>query len=176
MYTIKKVLLSEEEIAQKVNELGERITQDYQDKELVLIGILKGAVVFMADLMRRIELPLTYDFMDVSSYEGTTTTGEVRILKDLSTSVEGKDILIVEDIIDTGLTLNYLVKILRERGAQSVTIVTLLSKPKRRRIDLFVKYMGFEIPDEFVVGYGMDYLDKYRSLPNICVLDTGSCQ
>lgn len=171
MSDIKGILIREEEIHSKIKELGEKITQDYKERDLLLVGILKGAVVFLADLMRKIELPVSYDFMDVSSYEGSTTTGEVRILKDLSTSVEGKDILIVEDIIDTGLTLNYLTKVLQERGAQSVSIVTLLSKPKRRRINVFVKYVGFEIPDEFVIGYGMDYDDKYRNLPDICILD-----
>ncbi|MDO5715201.1 MAG: hypoxanthine phosphoribosyltransferase [Tissierellia bacterium] len=171
MSDIKKVLITETEIQEKISELAKKITTDYKDKDLLLVGILKGAIVFMADLMREIKLPLTFEFMDIVSYEGSTTTGEVRILKDLSTSVEGKDILIVEDIIDTGLTLNYLTQVLKSRGAHSVSIVTLLSKPKRRRIDIFVKYVGFEIPDEFVIGYGMDFNEKYRNLPNISILD-----
>ena len=125
----------------------------------------------MADIMRKIDLDLEYDFMDVSSYQGTRSMGEVRILKDISTSIVGKDILIVEDIIDTGITLSYLTKVLKSRGANSIEIVTMLSKPSRRKIDLPVKYNGFEIEDYFVIGYGMDYDEKYRALPYIGILD-----
>ncbi|MBU5668915.1 hypoxanthine phosphoribosyltransferase [Peptoniphilus sp. MSJ-1] len=171
MAEIKRVLFSEEEIQKKVNELGEEITKDYKGKKVFLLGILKGAVPFMADLMRKIDLDLEYDFMDVSSYEGTASRGEVRILKDISTSIDGKNILIVEDIIDTGVTLSYLSKILSSRGAASIEIVTLLSKPERRKVDLPVKYNGFVIEDEFVIGYGMDFNEKYRGLPYIGILD-----
>ena len=171
MSDIKEVLISEEEIQNKVKELGKKITEDYRDKNLFLLGILKGAVPFMADIMRKIDLDLEYDFMDVSSYQGTRSLGEVRILKDISTSIVGKDILIVENIIDTGITLNYLTKVLKSRGANSIEIVTMLSKPSRRKVDLPVKYNGFEIEDNFVIGYGMDYDEKYRALPYIGILD-----
>lgn len=171
MAEIKRVLFSEEEIQKKVKELGEEITKDYKGKKVFLLGILKGAVPFMADLMRKIDLDLEYDFMDVSSYAGTTSRGEVRILKDISTSIDGKNIIIVEDIIDTGVTLSYLSKILSSRGAASIEIVTLLSKPERRKVDLPVKYNGFVIEDEFVIGYGMDFDEKYRGLPYIGILD-----
>ncbi|MDU5099800.1 MAG: hypoxanthine phosphoribosyltransferase [Peptoniphilus grossensis] len=171
MSDIKEVLITEEEIQNKVKELGEKITEDYRDKDLFLLGILKGAVPFMADIMRKIDLDLEYDFMDVSSYQGTRSMGEVRILKDISTSIVGKDILIVEDIIDTGITLSYLTKVLKSRGANSIEIVTMLSKPSRRKIDLPVKYNGYEIEDHFVIGYGMDYDEKYRALPYIGILD-----
>ncbi|MFR8926877.1 hypoxanthine phosphoribosyltransferase [Peptoniphilus senegalensis] len=171
MSDIKEVLFTEEEIQNKVRELGEKITEDYRNKDLFLLGILKGAVPFMADIMRRIDLDLEYDFMDVSSYQGTRSMGEVRILKDISTSIVGKDILIVEDIIDTGVTLSYLTKVLKSRGANSIEIVTMLSKPSRRQIELPVKYNGYEIEDNFVIGYGMDYDEKYRALPFIGILD-----
>ena len=171
MSEIKEVLYSEEEIKEKVKELGERIREDYKDKNLLLLGILKGCVPFMADIMRSIDLDLEYDFMDVSSYQGTRSMGEVRILKDISTNIVDKDILIVEDIIDTGVTLSYLTKLLRSRGAKSVEIVTMLSKPSRRKVDLAVKYNGYEIDDHFVIGYGMDYNERFRGLPYIGILD-----
>ena len=157
MTEIKEILFTREEIQKKVQELGKIISNDYKGKKLILVGILKGAVPFMADLMREIDLDLEYDFMDVSSYSGTTSVGEVRILKDISTHIEGKDVLFVEDIIDTGLTLSYLTDLFKSRAANSVAITTLLSKPKRRKIDIYVKYIGYEIEDKFVVGYGMDY-------------------
>ena len=171
MTEIKEILFTREEIQKKVQELGKIISNDYEGKKLILVGILKGAVPFMADLMREIDLDLEYDFMDVSSYSGTTSVGEVRILKDISTHIEGKDVLFVEDIIDTGLTLSYLTDLFKSRAANSVAITTLLSKPKRRKIDIYVKYIGYEIEDKFVVGYGMDYNEKFRSLPYIGVLD-----
>ena len=171
MSEIKEVLYSEEEIKEKVKELGERIREDYKDKNLLLLGILKGCVPFMADIMRSINLDLEYDFMDVSSYQGTRSMGEVRILKDISTNIVDKDILIVEDIIDTGVTLSYLTKLLRSRGAKSVEIVTMLSKPSRRKVELPVKYNGYEIDDHFVIGYGMDYNERFRGLPYIGILD-----
>lgn len=171
MSDIKEVLYSEEEIRAKVKELGERITEDYKGKKLFLLGILKGCVPFMADIMRSIDLELEYDFMDVFSYQGTRSMGEVRILKDISTSIVDKDILIVEDIIDTGVTLSYLTKILKSRGARSIEIVTMLSKPSRRKVELPVKYNGYEIDDHFVIGYGMDYNERFRGLPYIGILD-----
>ncbi|MGH2277473.1 hypoxanthine phosphoribosyltransferase, partial [Streptococcus uberis] len=148
----------------KVKELGEEITKDYQGKELMLVGILKGAAIFMADLARNIKIPVTMDFMAVSSYGNSTkSSGVVRIIKDLDSNVEGKHILIVEDIIDTGLTLGYLTDNLKKRGASSVRICTLLDKPERRKVNVPVDYRGFVIPDEFVVGYGIDYAEKYRN-------------
>lgn len=168
---IKQVLLSEEEIKDKVKELGAIITNDYKGKDLIIVGILKGAVVFMSDLCREIKLPVLMDFMAVSSY-GTSSlsTGEVRIIKDLDFSVENKHVLIVEDIIDTGHTLSYLSDNLRKRGANSVKIATLLDKPDRRKTDVPVDYLGFEIPDDFVVGYGLDYAEQYRNLPYVAAL------
>lgn len=172
----KEVLVSSEEIEKKVKELGEEITKDYQGKELMLVGILKGAAIFMADLARNIEIPVTMDFMAVSSYGNSTkSSGVVRIIKDLDSNVEGKHILIVEDIIDTGLTLGYLTDNLKKRGASSVRICTLLDKPERRKVNVPVDYRGFVIPDEFVVGYGIDYAEKYRNLPDIFSIEEESC-
>lgn len=168
---IKTILVSEEDINKKVKELGKILTEDYKGKELIVVGILKGAVVFMSDLCREIKLPILMDFMAVSSYgKSSVSTGEVRIVKDLDYSVENKDILIVEDIIDTGYTLSYLTDNLRKRGASSVKIITLLDKPDRRKADVHVDYLGFEIPDEFVVGYGLDYAEQYRNLPYVAAL------
>lgn len=168
---IKQILLSEEDIIKRVKEIGSDITKDFQGKDLVMIGILKGAVIFMSELCKNINLPIAIDFMGVSSYgKATRTTGEVRIVKDLDASVEGKDILVVEDIIDTGLTLSYLTDNLEKRGANSVKIVTLLDKPSRRKENVKVDYIGFEVPDEFVVGYGLDYAETYRNLPFIGIL------
>lgn len=168
---IKEVLVSEADIKNRVKELGEIITNDYKDKDLIVIGILKGAVIFMSDLCRQIKLPIQMDFMAVSSYgKSSFSTGEVRIIKDLDYSVENKDILIVEDIIDTGYTLSYLTDNIKKRGANSVKIVTLLDKPERRKADVPVDYLGFAIPDEFVVGYGLDYSEQYRNLPYVAAL------
>ncbi|NLN14428.1 MAG: hypoxanthine phosphoribosyltransferase [Tissierellia bacterium] len=168
---VKEVLLSEEEIEARVKELGKEITKDYEGKNLLVVGILKGAVIFMAELCKHIDLPIMIDFMAVSSYGSSTeSTGEVKIIKDLDFSVEGKDVLIVEDIIDTGLTLSYLSEILKKRGANSVRIATLLDKPDRRNIEVKVDYLGFSIPDEFVVGYGLDYAELYRNLPYIAAI------
>lgn len=168
---IKEVLVSEEDIAVRVKELGQEITEDYQDKNLMLVGILKGAVIFMADLARSIKIPAKLDFMAVSSYgRSAVSTGEVRIIKDLDFSVENKDILIVEDIIDTGYTLAYLIDNLKKRGAKSVKVCTLLDKPERRKADVHVDYLGFAIPDEFVVGYGLDYDEIGRNLPHVAAL------
>ena len=168
---IEEVLISEEEIQAKVKELGEQLATDYKDKFPLAIGVLKGAMPFMADLLKRVDAHLEMDFMDVSSY-GTAqvSSGEVKIIKDLNTSVEGRDILIVEDIIDSGLTLSYLVELFRYRKAKSIKIVTLLDKPTGRKADIQADYVGFIVPDAFVVGYGLDYIEKYRNLPYVGVL------
>jgi hypoxanthine phosphoribosyltransferase len=168
---IKKILITEEELQSKVAELGAQITKDYEGKDLLLVCVLKGAVIFVSDLMRKIELPLDIDFMAISSYgSNTQSSGVVRILKDLNSSIEGRHVLIVEDIIDSGLTLSYLVENLKSRGPKSVEICTILDKPTRREKYIDIKYTGFRVPDEFVVGYGLDYAEKYRNLPYIAVL------
>lgn len=168
---IKEVLVTEDQIQSKIKELGERITNDYEGKNLMLVGILKGAVMFLSDLARNIKLPVMIDFMAVSSYGNSSeSTGIVRIIKDLESSIDGKDILIVEDIIDTGLTLSYLTDNLKKRRAKSVRIVTLLDKPERRKVEVPVDYTGFVIPDEFVIGYGIDYAEQYRNLPFVASL------
>ena len=169
---VAEVLIGEEQIRQKVIELGARLSADYLGRELTLVSVLKGSLPFMADLMRAISIPVTIDLMEVSSYGGTATetSGLVRILKDLSASIEGRDVLIVEDIIDTGLTLNYLVRYLKGKSPRSLRICTLLDKPARRLVEIPIDYRGFEIPDQFVVGYGLDYGERYRNLPYIGVL------
>ena len=168
---LSKVLVTREEIHSAVKKLGQQITADYQGKSPVVIGILKGAVVFYSDLIREIDLPLRTEFMAVSSYgSATKTTGVVKVLKDLDRDIVGQDVLIVEDIVDSGMTLSYLKKMLTDRGAASIKIVTLLDKPARRRVDLKADYFCFIIPDEFVVGYGLDYDEKYRNIPDIGVL------
>lgn len=169
---LDRILLTREEIAGKVRELGQQITRDYAGKSPVLVCILKGASVFFTDLIREIDLPLTLDFMAISSYgSATKTSGVVRILKDLDNDILGKDVIVVEDIVDSGVTLSYLTKLLMQRGAKSLRIATLLDKPERRKVkDLKVDYMCFHIPDAFVVGYGLDYDQVYRNLPDIGVL------
>ena len=169
---ILKVLVTEEQLKAKVQELGEQITRDYEGKNLLLVSILKGSVVFMADIMRAIKVPNAIDFMVVSSYGGanTTTTGLVKIIKDLDSDLTGKDVLIVEDILDTGVTLSNLVPMLKMRNPNSVKICTILDKPSRRKADIQPDYEGFQVPDEFVVGYGLDYDEKYRNLPYVGVL------
>ena len=168
---IQEVLLTEQMLKDKVAELGAAITRDYADKEIFAIGILRGAVVFMADLIRAIERPVQIDFMAVSSYGmQADSSGIVRILKDLDSSITGKHVLIIEDIIDSGQTLSYLIKNLPERKPASIQLCTLMNNPERRKVDLPVKYVGFEIPNEFVVGYGLDYAEKYRNLPYLGVL------
>lgn len=170
---VKEVLIGSEEIQSKVRELGARITEDYRGDALLLVGILNGSVVVLSDLMRHIELPCEIDFMDVSSYgAGTTSSGEVEILKDLDRSVAGRHLVIVEDIVDTGFTLSRLRDSLLPRGIASLEILTLLSKPSRREVEVDIKYLGFEVPDEFVVGYGIDYAGSYRNLPDVCVLES----
>lgn len=168
---VKEVLVTSEEIDAKVKELGKQITEDYRGKNLMLVGILKGAVIFMAELAKNIDMPILMDFMAVSSYgKSSTSTGVVRIIKDLDCSIEDKDILIIEDIIDTGLTLSYLTDNLKKRGAKSVKICTLLDKPDRRKAEVPVHYRGFLVPDEFVVGFGLDYAEQYRNLPFVAAL------
>lgn len=168
---IQRILFSKEELVKKVKEIGQKITMDYKGKELVVIGVLKGANIFLADLVREINLPLNIDFMAVSSYGSSTeSSGVVRILKDLDLEIENKHVLIIEDIIDTGLTLKYLTENLKSREVASLEICTLLDKPSRRKCNLDIKYIGFEIPDEFIVGYGIDYAEKYRNLPYVSTL------
>ena len=171
MPDVKEVLITSQEIEEKVREIGARITEDYRGENPLLIGVLRGAVVVMSDLMRNIDLQCELDFMDISSYgSGTSSSGVVRILKDLEEDITDRHVLIVEDIIDTGLTLSYLMRSLQARKPASLEICALLSKPSRRRAELDVRYLGFEVPDEFVVGYGLDYAGAYRNLPEICVL------
>jgi len=168
---IATVLVSAEQLSERVDELARQISADYAGKELLLVGVLKGAVFFMADLARRIDLPVALDFMAVSSYGSSTdSSGVVRILKDLDSEIEGRHVLIVEDIVDSGLTLNYLLKNLRSRDPASLEVCTLLTKPARRRAQIDCRYVGFEIPNEFVVGYGLDYAERYRTLDFIGVL------
>jgi hypoxanthine phosphoribosyltransferase len=169
---IGQVLISEEEIRAKVRELGAQISGDYAGRSVTLVSVLKGSLPFMADLMRAIDVPVQIDLMEVSSYGGATTesSGLVRILKDLSSSISGRDVLIVEDIIDTGLTLNYLLRYLRGKNPASLRICALLDKPARRLVEIPIDYTGFTIPDEFVVGYGLDFGEFYRNLPFIGVL------
>ncbi|WP_028992085.1 hypoxanthine phosphoribosyltransferase [Thermoanaerobacter thermocopriae] len=168
---IQEILITEQQLKEKVKELGRMITKDYQGKDLVLLGVLKGAIMFMADLSRAIDLPLSIDFMAVSSYGSSTrSSGIVKIIKDHDINIEGKDVLIVEDIIDSGLTLSYLRETLLGRKPRSLKICTILDKPERREADVKVDYCGFKIPDKFVVGYGLDFDEKYRNLPFIGVL------
>ena len=168
---ILKVLVSEEELKAKVAELGAQISKDYEGRNLVLVSILKGSVVFMADLMRAVSIPCSIDFMVVSSYgKNTETSGLVKIIKDLDQDLSGKDVLIVEDILDTGVTLSKLKPMLRLRNPASIRIAAILDKPTRRKADIHADYLGFEVPDEFVVGYGLDYDEKYRNLPYVGVL------
>ena len=168
---IKEVYFTEEQLHEKVAELGARITEDYRDKNPLIVSVLKGSYVFMADLTRAIDTPCNVDFMVVSSYgKGTKTSGEVQIIKDIAQPIDGRDLLIVEDILDTGVTLSHLVPMLKLRRPNSVRLCTILSKPSRRKVDIEPDYCGFEVPDEFVVGYGLDYDEKYRNLPYVGVL------
>jgi hypoxanthine phosphoribosyltransferase len=168
---IERVLITDEEIQGKIRELGDQITEDYRGKELLLVGVLKGAFVVMADLSRHIRLPLQFDFMAVSSYGAATkTSGVVRILKDLDHDIDGHDVLLVEDIVDSGLTLAYLLRNLRARRPATLEVCALLRKPEVQRVALDIRYEGFEIPPEFVVGYGLDYGEKYRNLPYVATL------
>lgn len=168
---IQEVLVTKESLEEKVKELGERISRDYEGKELVLIGVLKGGVVFFADLIRHITIPIEMDFISVSSYGNSTkSSGVVRIIKDIDIDITGKYVLIVEDLVDTGLTLKYLKDLFEDRGPVDVKVCTALDKPSRRKVEVPIAYNGITIPDKFVVGYGLDFGGKYRNLPNVCVL------
>jgi hypoxanthine phosphoribosyltransferase len=170
-YAIKEVLASEEQLKAKIAELGAAITKDYEGKDLLMVSILKGSVMVMADLMRAVDLPLEIDFMNVSSYGASTETkGSVKILKDLDVDIKGKHLLIVEDILDSGVTLYNLMNMLRQRDPASIEICTLFSKPSRRKVEVEAKYIGFIIPDGFIVGYGLDYDEKFRNLPYVGIL------
>lgn len=172
MYSdIQDVLYSEEQIQGKIKELGEQLSKDYEGKNPLVICVLKGAFIFMADLVKQIKVPLELDFMAVSSYgQSTKSSGVVKIIKDLDVPVEGRHILIVEDIIDSGLTLSYLIDVLERRNAKTISVVALFNKPARRTVELEPDYAGYVLPDEFVVGYGLDYAEKYRNLPFIGIL------
>lgn len=168
---IEKVLITKEELAERIEAMGNEISADYVGKNILMVGVLRGAVIFMADLARAIKVPVALDFMAVSSYGvSTSSSGIVRILKDLDEEIQGKHLLIVEDIIDSGLTLKYLLENLKSRKPASIKICTLLNKPERRKVDVQIDYNGFSVPDEFVVGYGLDYAEKYRNLPFIGIL------
>jgi hypoxanthine phosphoribosyltransferase len=169
---VGEVLIDQETLAARVAELGAEVSADYEGRDLLLIGVLKGAVFFMADLMRHLTVPCEVDFMAISSYgDATDSSGIVRILKDLDINIEGRDVLVVEDIIDSGLTLSYLIRNLESREPSSLEVCALLTKPSRREIDVPVRYVGFEIPNKFVVGYGLDFAERYRNLPYVGVLD-----
>jgi hypoxanthine phosphoribosyltransferase len=169
---IGEVLVSSEDLERRVRELGAEISRDYDARDLVMIGVLKGAVLFLADLMRELTVPCEVDFMAVSSYgSATDSSGVVRILKDLDTSISGRDVLLVEDIVDSGLTLHYLLKNLRAREPASLEVCALLTKPERRRIELPIRYVGFEIPNRFAIGYGLDHAQRYRNLRYVAALE-----
>ncbi|MEA4919574.1 MAG: hypoxanthine phosphoribosyltransferase [Clostridiaceae bacterium] len=171
MNDVREVLYTSEQLHETVCGLGKKISMDYAGKDPILVSVLKGAFVFMADLIREVTIPCSLDFMSVSSYGcGTTSSGRVKIIKDLDTNIEGKHVIIVEDILDSGITLSHLVELLKSRKPASLAICTLLDKPERRKANVDVDYKGISIPDEFVVGYGLDYDEKYRNLPDLCVL------
>ncbi len=167
---IQEVLISEEEIERHVAEIGRQISRDYADKNPIFVGVLKGCFIFMADLMRHVTVNCTMDFMSVSSYRGTTSTGAVKINKDLNEDIEGRHLILVEDILDSGVTLNYLKNYLSVRRPASIRVATLMDKPARRKADIYADYSCFEVPDAFVVGYGLDYNENYRNLPYIGIL------
>ncbi|WP_218918931.1 hypoxanthine phosphoribosyltransferase [Paenibacillus borealis] len=174
MTQITKILVSKDQLQQRVRELGAEISRDYEGRELVLIGILKGGAVFMSDLMREITVPVGIDYMSVSSYgASSTSSGVITIKKDIDTDIRGKHVLLVEDLIDTGLTLQHLRQLFALREAASVRICTILSKPSRRLVDVPIEYSGIDIPDEFVVGYGLDYAEQFRNLPEVWIVETG---
>ena len=167
---IERILISEEELQEKVSEMGRKTSRDFKDKDPIFVGVLKGCFIFMADLMRYVDISCSMDFMAVSSYSGTSSTGAVKINKDLGEDIEGRHLIIVEDILDSGVTLSYLKQYLMVRKPASITIATLMDKPARRKADIYADYSCFEIPDAFVVGYGLDYNERYRNLPYIGVL------
>jgi hypoxanthine phosphoribosyltransferase len=169
---VGEVLVGPEDLRRRVAELGEEISRDYAGRSLLLVGVLKGAVFFLSDLMRSIEIPVEVDFMAVASYgSATDSSGVVRILKDLDAAIEDRDVLIVEDIVDSGLTLQYLLRNLGSRNPRTLEVCALLTKPERRKVDLPTRYVGFEIPDRFVIGYGLDYAERHRNLPFVAVLE-----
>jgi hypoxanthine phosphoribosyltransferase len=169
---VSEVLIEEDKLARRITELADEVSSDYVDHDLLLIGVLKGAVFFMADLMRQITVPCEVDFMAISSYGGSTdSSGVVRILKDLDINIRDRDVLVVEDIIDSGLTLQYLMRNLRSREPASLEVCALMTKPARREIEIPVRYVGFEIPNRFVIGYGLDFAERYRNLPYVGVLN-----
>jgi hypoxanthine phosphoribosyltransferase len=169
---IGEVLVQEDALSARVRELGREISAGYAGRDLLLVGVLKGAIFFLADLMRSLDVPCEVDFMAVASYGSSTdSSGVVRILKDLDATIEGRDVLIVEDIVDSGLTLNYLLRTMRARNPASLEVCALLTKPERRKVELPIRYVGFEIPNRFVIGYGLDYREKYRELPFVAVLN-----
>jgi hypoxanthine phosphoribosyltransferase len=171
---IGKILVQQDELSHRIRELGEQISRDYAGRDLFLVGVLKGATFFLADLMRHLELDCEVDFMAVASYgSNTDSSGVVRILKDLDASIEGREVLIIEDIVDSGLTLQYLLRTLRAREPASLEVCALLTKPERRKVDLPIRYVGFEIPNQFVIGYGLDHNERYRNLPYVAVLQEG---
>lgn len=166
-----EVLVSREKISEMVRELGQKISRDYEGQELILVGVLKGGFIFLADLMREIDIPVEMDLISVSSYgDDTKSSGVVRLIKDIDVSIENKHVLIVEDLVDTGLTLKHLKELFNTRGPKSLKICTAFDKPSRRKVDIDIEYKGIIIPDEFVIGYGLDYAGKYRNLPDLCVL------
>lgn len=172
---IGEILVQQDELAHRVQVLGEEISSDYRGRSLLLVGVLKGAFFFLSDLMRQLDMPCEVDFMAVASYGSSTdSSGVVRILKDLDASIEGRDVLIVEDIVDSGLTLSYLLRTLKAREPASLEVCALLTKPERRKVDLPIRYVGFEIPNRFVIGYGLDQAERFRNLPFVAVLSEGS--
>jgi hypoxanthine phosphoribosyltransferase len=171
---IGRILVQQDDLAHRVRALGAQISEDYADRDLFLVGVLKGAIFFLSDLMRHLELDCEVDFMAVASYgSATDSSGVVRILKDLDASIQGRDVLIVEDIVDSGLTLQYLLRTLKAREPKSLEVCALLTKPERRKVELPIRYTGFEIPNEFAIGYGLDYAERYRNLPYVAVLSRG---
>jgi hypoxanthine phosphoribosyltransferase len=168
---VGEILVQQDDLAHRVRELGAEISRDYADRDLFLVGVLKGAVFFLSDLMRHLEVPCEVDFMAVASYGSSTdSSGVVRILKDLDAPIEGREVLIVEDIVDSGLTLSYLLRTLRARDPASLEVCALLTKPERRKVELPIRYVGFEIPNRFAIGYGLDHAERYRNLPYVAVL------
>ena len=168
---IGEILVQADQLKHRIKELGEQISRDYEGKDLLLVGVLKGAVFFLSDLMRHIDVPCELDFMAVASYGSSTdSSGVVRILKDLDASIEGREVLIVEDIVDSGLTLSYLMRTLRARNPSSLEVCALLTKPERRKVEVVPRYVGFEIPDRFAIGYGLDFSERYRNLPYVAAL------
>jgi hypoxanthine phosphoribosyltransferase len=169
---IGDVLIDEAHLQRRVRELGRQISEDYAGRRPVLVGILRGSIVFLADLMRAISIPVTLDLLAISSYVGRDSSGVVRLLKDLDHSIDGKDVLLVEDVIDTGLTLSYVLRVLRTRNPASLEVCTLLNRPRRRLVDQSLRYVGFDVPDAFVIGYGLDFNQRYRNLDHIALLNT----